>query len=92
MLKGLLLFCKLKQLIFICGAVFVLEQTFAATEEQTVTHKEKYGFKSNTALEGSVRSSLILLSLKCIIHTVAVHKPGINIFERSSDILFSLPS
>lgn len=69
----------------------MLEQTFTAVEEWTVIHKEKYGFKSNTALEGSVRRSDSLISEAH--HTYdAVHNPRINLFVHSSDILSSLPS
>ena len=69
----------------------MLEQTFTAVEERTVIHKEKYGFKSNTSLEGSDRRADSLTSEEHHTHD-AVHNPRINLFEHSSDILSSLSS
>lgn len=66
----------------------MLEQTFTVIAKQTVISENEYGLKTNTAFEGSARSFLLLLSLKCIIHIVVVHKPGINLFEQSSQCSF----
>lgn len=66
----------------------MLEQTFTVIAEEMVISEDEYGFKTNTAFEDLARSCLLLLSLKCIIHIVVVHKPGINLFQQSSQCSF----